>query len=116
MIGDRLAARELLGGIVDLDLDIVVGLHLPIGVAGGSAGGALLVGRGQFLVQLAELVAAVAGGVLGEARCGEERAKGEGVRTKHGRENTGLRASGCELRASGYGLRAVGCGLWAAGC
>ena len=30
-------------------------------MAGGAAGRALLVGRGQFLVQLAELVAAVAG-------------------------------------------------------
>ncbi len=65
VVGDRFCTCQLLCRVIDLHLDIVISLHLPISVAGGTASSALLIRRGQFLIQLAELIAAVALGVLG---------------------------------------------------
>ena len=60
----RVGADTALGRIIDLDFDIVIGLHLPIGMAWSTACRTLFIGRWQFLVQLAELIAAVALRVL----------------------------------------------------
>ena len=64
VVGDRLAAGDLLFVVVQLDLDVVVRALLPVLVPGRAARSAVGIGRGKFLIELAELVAAVTRGIL----------------------------------------------------
>lgn len=56
MVADLLAAGERTFGFVQRGADGVVRALLPVGGAGGAGGGAVSVGGGENLVQLAELV------------------------------------------------------------
>ena len=106
VVGDGLGPGHGLLRVVQFHLDVVVGFLLPVLVTGGAARRAVGVRRGQLLVQLAELVAAVAGGVLGHQGTGGDQngQRKQGVRSKHGRENTGLRVRGWRLEVGDWGL------------
>jgi hypothetical protein len=84
-VADHLGALERPRGFIELDLDRIVHLLLPVAAAGRSGRGSLLVGRRQDLLQLSELVRLGGGrarAVL--AREGESEAEQRNVRDGQG--------------------------------